>query len=314
MPPRKSSRDASSPEGTRRSSRIASNPASAPASKAKKPSSTKEKSDGASTKKRAAKEEGGQTLAKKKAKTDAEDEDQIEDDGSGEGEGAVSGADIKELQVGDNLPDITLKNEKGEDVIVSSLTSAEQGVVFFLVPRADTPGCTTQACLFRDSYSEFKTSSYAVYCISADTPQAQKKWQDKKELPYPLLSDPKRTFIKSLGSFKPPKSTTRSHFIFEKGTGKLIEKKSSVKPAESAKSALEFIKKHRGLTGDPTGEVKGTEGEKTAVVEEEKEDEDMEGKKEAGAPEEGDNAAENEQEPVGNEEQNANGDTAMADS
>src|SRR5258708_3747539 len=100
----------------------------------------------------------------------------------------------------------------------------------------------------------------------------------QKELPYPLLSDPKRAFIKSLGSFEPPKSTTRSHFIFEKGTGKLVEKKSSVKPAESyecrfvypssrehttltdrgfgslfflvsATLALEFIKKHHGSTG-----------------------------------------------------------------
>ena len=72
-------------------------------------------------------------------KTDAEDEDQIEGDGPGEGEGStLSSADIEELQVGDNLPDITLKNENGEDVIVKSLTSAEQGVVFFLVPKADT--------------------------------------------------------------------------------------------------------------------------------------------------------------------------------
>jgi len=319
MPPRKPSGDAALSEGTRRSSRIASNPTPTPGSRAKRPSPNKEKSDSVSTKKRAAKEQGGETLAKKKAKTDAEDEDQIEDDGSGEGEGALSSANIKELQVGDNLPDITLKNENGEDVIVNSLTSAEQGVVFFLVPKADTPGCTTQACLFRDSYSEFKTLSYAVYCISADTPQAQKKWQGKKELPYPLLSDPKRAFIKSLGSFKPPKSTTRSHFIFEKGTGKLVEKKSSVKPAESATLALEFIKKHHESAGGDVAsaeEVKGAEEETTAVIEEEKAVEDVEGKEEAevDVPEEGDKTAENEQKPVDSEEQNANGDTAMADS
>lgn len=312
MPPRKSSGDVAPPEGTRRSSRIASNPTPT-ASKAKKPSASKEKHDSGSTRKRAAKEERGETLAKKKAKTDAEDEDQIEDDGSGEGEGAGSGADIKELEVGDDLPDITLKNEKGEDVIVNSLASAEEGVVFFLVPKADTPGCTTQACLFRDSYSEFKTLSYAVYCVSADTPQAQKKWQDKKELPYPLLSDPKRAFIKTLGAFKAPKSTTRSHFIFEKGTGKLVEKKSTVKPGESAKLALEFLKEHHGTTaGDvaPVTEAKDVEEEEIAVTEE-KAVEEVEGDKEADAPEE---PAENGEKPLDSEEKNEDGDTSMADS
>ncbi|KAF9508531.1 hypothetical protein BS47DRAFT_219911 [Hydnum rufescens UP504] len=149
-----------------------------------------------------------------------------------------------ELQVGDVLPDITLKNEKGDDVRVKDLATPEQGVVFFLVPKADTPGCTTQACAFRDSYSEFTEVKYAVYCVSADTSTAQARWQLKKELPFPLLSDPQRVFIKALGAFKPPKSTSRSHFVFEKGTGKLVEKKSSVKPAESSKLALEFIKRH----------------------------------------------------------------------
>ena len=57
----------------------------------------------------------------------------------GEGESSTLSSDnIKKLQVGDNLPNITLKNENGVDVIVNSLTSAEQGVVFFLVPKADT--------------------------------------------------------------------------------------------------------------------------------------------------------------------------------
>ncbi|KAF8324902.1 thioredoxin-like protein [Cantharellus anzutake] len=275
MPPRKLSGDTAPAEGTRRSSRIASNPtpvAAAAASKARKPS-TKGKSEGTATKKkRTAKEEDEEASAKKKAKTDAEDEDQIEDDGSGEGETA----DGKELQVGDILPDITLKNEKGDDIKVNDLTSAEQGVVFFLVPKADTPGCTTQACLFRDSYSEFNQVSYAVYCVSADTPQAQQKWQTKKELPYPLLSDPKRTFIRALGSLKPPKSTARSHFIFEKGSGKLIDKKSSVKPAESAKLALEFIKKHHGtVAGDVMStEPKDAEEEQAAETQEREEKEE----------------------------------------
>lgn len=127
-------------------------------------------------------------------------------------------------------------------------------------------GCTTQACGFRDIYPDFTGSNFDVYCLSVDTPAAQTKWQTKvsmryflpeylysslalsalqlyidctqtysylhlqKELPYPLLSDPKRLLIGALGAAKGGK-TNRSHFIFEKG-GKLIDKKNPVKPAD----------------------------------------------------------------------------------
>lgn len=93
------------------------------------------------------------------------------------------------------MPAVTLKNEKDEDVEVAEL-AAENGVVLFLVPKADTrescphalfrpsasspiAGCTTQACGFRDVYQEFSAVGYDVYCLSADTPSAQVKWQAK---------------------------------------------------------------------------------------------------------------------------------------
>ncbi|KAF8879273.1 peroxiredoxin Q [Infundibulicybe gibba] len=143
------------------------------------------------------------------------------------------------VDIGDSLPSLTLKNEKDEDIEVSTLAS-DKGVILFLVPKADTPGCTTQACGFRDSYPDFTSLGYDVYCLSADTPAAQGKWQTKKELPYPLLSDRKRILITALGAGDGGK-TKRSHFIFEKG-GKLVEKKIPVKPADSPKLALEYIK------------------------------------------------------------------------
>ncbi|KAI0700299.1 peroxiredoxin Q [Cytidiella melzeri] len=145
----------------------------------------------------------------------------------------------KSIDIGDTLPTLTLKNEKDEDLEISTL-AAEKGVILFLVPKADTPGCTTQACGFRDSYPDFTSSGFDVYCLSADAPSAQSKWQTKQELPYPLISDPKRSLIKALGAASGAK-TLRSHFIFEKG-GKLVEKKNPVKPADSPKLALEFVK------------------------------------------------------------------------
>ncbi|EIN04621.1 peroxiredoxin Q, partial [Punctularia strigosozonata HHB-11173 SS5] len=143
------------------------------------------------------------------------------------------------VDVGDLLPSLTVQNEKGEDVDVSTLAS-EKGVVLFLVPKADTPGCTQQACGFRDVYPDFTALGFDVYCLSADSPSAQTKWQTKKSLPYPLLSDPKRQLIGALGAANGNK-TKRSHFVFEKG-GKLLDKKIPVKPVDSPKLALEFIK------------------------------------------------------------------------
>lgn len=148
--------------------------------------------------------------------------------------------DVAKLEIGDVLPELTLKNEKEEDVQVSTL-AAEKGVIFFLVPKADTPGCTTQACGYRDIYPDFESVGYDVYCLSADTSAAQTKWKTKKELPYGLLSDKKRILITALGAGAGGK-TQRSHFIFEKGTGKLLEKKIPVKPGDSPKLALEFVK------------------------------------------------------------------------
>ncbi|GBE84363.1 Peroxiredoxin [Sparassis crispa] len=146
---------------------------------------------------------------------------------------------LAHIDIGDSLPSLVLKNEKGEDVEVSTMAS-EKGVILFLVPKADTPGCTTQACGFRDIYPDFTSHNFDVYCLSADSPTAQTKWQTKKELPYDLLSDSKRVLISALGAGEGGK-TKRSHFIFEKG-GKLVDKKMPVKPADSPRLALEFVK------------------------------------------------------------------------
>ncbi|KAJ3888208.1 thioredoxin-like protein, partial [Lentinula edodes] len=147
--------------------------------------------------------------------------------------------------LGSFLPEITLKSNKEVDVEVA-LLAKEKGVVLFLVPKADTPGCTNQACGFRDIYAEFTSAEYDVYCISADPPAAQSKWQEKKSLPYSLLSDPERKLISALGANDKGK-TKRSHFVFARaeegaeGKGKLIDKHIGVKPVDSPKIALEFI-------------------------------------------------------------------------
>ncbi|WVQ88411.1 hypothetical protein IAS59_002145 [Cryptococcus gattii] len=144
------------------------------------------------------------------------------------------------LKMGDKLPSIKLNDEEGNTVDVSTLIG-EKGVVFFLYPKADTPGCTNQACGYRDMYDEIAAFGYEVYGLSKDTPTAQQKWKTKKSLTYHLLSDPKSKLIKRLGAFVPPKNTKRSHFIFEKGTGNLIDVAIGVKPAEDPNNVLGFL-------------------------------------------------------------------------
>ncbi|OCB89484.1 AhpC-TSA-domain-containing protein [Sanghuangporus baumii] len=142
------------------------------------------------------------------------------------------------LKLGEPLPDLLLKNEQGEEVKVQSLAENKKGVVLFLVPKADTPGCTTQACGFRDMSSDFTSLDFAVYCLSADAPDKQKKWKDKKSLPFPLLSDPDRALIEKLTGNGA--KTPRSHFVF--AGGKLVDKRMPVKPVDSPRLAFEFIK------------------------------------------------------------------------
>ncbi|THH29906.1 hypothetical protein EUX98_g4279 [Antrodiella citrinella] len=214
-------------EGSRRSTRIAAQPKKEEAVVAKpaavrKPAAKKRSADDADTKEVDTVKAAPATKKTKAAEEKAEA--------------------LEVIDVGDSLPqNLTLKNEKSEDVNVASL-AAEKGVVLFLVPKADTPGCTTQACGFRDIYPDFTSSGYDVYCLSADTPAAQSKWQGKKELPYALLSDPKRVLIGALGAAASGR-TARSHFIFEKG-GALLHKELPVKAGDSPKLALEFIKSH----------------------------------------------------------------------
>ncbi|KAI0002466.1 thioredoxin-like protein [Russula compacta] len=145
------------------------------------------------------------------------------------------------IDIGDSLPSHILKNEQDEDIDVAGLTD-EKGVILFSIPKADTPGCTTQACGFRDIYPSFTEHNFTVYCLSHDKPEAQKKWQLKKEFPYPLLSDPDRVLITALGAKDAGSGKTkRGHFIFTKG-GKLVDKKLPVSPGDSPALALEFVK------------------------------------------------------------------------
>lgn len=101
------------------------------------------------------------------------------------------------LETGKKAPDFALTDQDGKAVKLSDF--AGKRVVVFFYPKAMTSGCTREACDFRDEIAAFKKKKVAVLGISKDSPAAQKKFQEKYALPFPLLADPELTVHKAWG-------------------------------------------------------------------------------------------------------------------
>ena len=91
------------------------------------------------------------------------------------------------MNVHDKAPDFTLQDENEKEISLKGLRG--KTVVLYFYPRADTPGCTIQANEFRDKYKQIQKTGVVLLGISPDTPKAQKKFQEKFDLPFPLLAD-----------------------------------------------------------------------------------------------------------------------------
>ena len=90
------------------------------------------------------------------------------------------------LAIGDNAPEFELTADDGSTIKLSDY--AGQKLLIFFYPKADTPGCTTQACGFRDNYPAIEANGAAVVGISPDGVEALTKWRADQGFPYPLLS------------------------------------------------------------------------------------------------------------------------------
>jgi thioredoxin-dependent peroxiredoxin len=107
---------------------------------------------------------------------------------------------VSMLKPGDPAPDIELHTDSGEDFRLSSLRG--QRVVLYFYPKADTPGCTAEACEFRDDIRKFARKGVAVVGISPDKPAAQAKFKQKYDLPFPLLADEEKATAQAYGVWK----------------------------------------------------------------------------------------------------------------
>ena len=103
------------------------------------------------------------------------------------------------LEPGQPAPDFTLPDADGTPLSLHDLRGRK--VVLYVYPAAATPGCTTQACDFRDSLSSLQAAGYEVLGLSPDTPEALARFRDEQGLTFPLLSDPSKEVLTAWGAY-----------------------------------------------------------------------------------------------------------------
>ena len=107
---------------------------------------------------------------------------------------------MTQLAVGDHAPEFSLLDQDGRSVALNDLLAGtDKGVIVYFYPKACTPGCTKEACDFRDSLEALKAAGYAVVGISPDPESAQAKFSNRHDLPFPLLSDADHAVMEAWG-------------------------------------------------------------------------------------------------------------------
>jgi len=122
----------------------------------------------------------------------------------------------QELQVGDLAPAFSLPDDTGK--IVNSSELRGKKVVVYFYPKDDTPGCTTEACSFRDGIQELRKSGAVVFGVSADSVSSHRKFSEKFQLNFPLLSDESKAMIQAYGVWKEKSLYGRKYMGIERTT------------------------------------------------------------------------------------------------
>ena len=149
---------------------------------------------------------------------------------------------MAKLKEGDKAPDFTVRDGEGQKVRLRELRGKK--IVLYFYPKDDTPGCTKEACSFRDSFAKFKKRDIEVLGVSFDSEAKHRKFAQKFDLPFRLLADTDRSIAESFGTYGEKKFMGRTYMgihrmtflIDEKGKIKKIFNK--VKPEEHAEEVL----------------------------------------------------------------------------
>jgi thioredoxin-dependent peroxiredoxin len=150
------------------------------------------------------------------------------------------------MNINDKAPDFTLQDENGQELSLRDLRG--KTVVLFFYPRASTPGCTVEACGFRDTHTKIQKTGVVLLGISPDTPKAQKKFKDSQHLPYTLLADAEKKVATAFGVMKEKNmygkkvwGVARTTFILGPD-GKIQHIFEKVKPEGHAEEVLAYLK------------------------------------------------------------------------
>lgn len=146
---------------------------------------------------------------------------------------------------GEIAPDFELPNQDGKMVRLSDYRGKK--VILFAYPKAGMPGCTKQACGLRDSFPRIHAANAVVLGISPDKPAALKKWKDKENLPYDLLSDPDHRVLEAWGAWGDRamygrlfRGVIRSHWVIGED-GILLDEQIKISPDKSVQKAVQSV-------------------------------------------------------------------------
>jgi peroxiredoxin Q/BCP len=149
------------------------------------------------------------------------------------------------IEEGTPAPDFELQSDSGETVRLSELRG--RPVVLYFYPKDDTPGCTTEACEFRDAYDVFRERGAEVLGVSPDDVTSHEKFKTKYELPFTLLADPDHAVAEKYGVWGQRKfagksymGINRSTFIID-GEGNVARALMGIKPAGHAAQVLDSL-------------------------------------------------------------------------
>jgi peroxiredoxin Q/BCP len=149
------------------------------------------------------------------------------------------------IEEGKQAPDFELESDSGETVRLSDFRG--KPVVLYFYPKDDTPGCTTEACEFRDAYDTYRERGIEILGVSPDTVTSHEKFKSKYELPFTLLADPDHKTAEAYGvwgerSFAGKKymGINRSTFVIDED-GNVVRAMLGIKPAGHAAAVLEQL-------------------------------------------------------------------------
>jgi peroxiredoxin Q/BCP len=152
---------------------------------------------------------------------------------------------MAEIKVGDPAPDFETVNDQNEKVKLSDFRGKK--VVLYFYPKDNTPGCTQQACAFRDSYPRIQEKDAIVLGVSPDSAKSHTNFRSKFELPFPLLVDSDHKISEAFGVWQEKSmygrkymGILRSHFVIDEN-GKVADVRYNVKAKDSAALSMEKL-------------------------------------------------------------------------